>query len=135
MYMRKSNTCSCRLETKRILSVGGLGKVGHPMHGLSVALVVLAENGVLVLGSHLAGRRTLGLGLEQELGSHAQSLHAGSQHLHHRVDGLHSLSLAGLLCGRQSPSVSLLADVSFRVVGVWMVDLGGDLDCQSARRA
>ena len=97
------------LETERVLSVGGLGEVGHSVNGLSVALVVLAENSVLVLGEHGGRRRALGLSLDEKLGGNAELLHAGSENFHDGVDSLHSLSLAGLLCGRQSPSVSLLA--------------------------
>lgn len=99
------------LETKRVLSVGGLGEFGDSVDGLSVTLVVLAENGVLVLGEHGGGRRALGLGLDEESRVHAKLLHAGSKNLHDGVNGSQSLSLTSLLCGRQSPSVSLLAGV------------------------
>ncbi len=70
------------LETKGILSVGSLGEVGHPVNGFSVTLVVLAENGVLVLGEHGRRRRALGLSLDEELGSDAELLHARSQNIH-----------------------------------------------------
>lgn len=73
------------------------------MNALAVALLLLVEQSVLVLGEHLLLTGHLGVPAGHGLGCLTIALESSAQGVDDAVHGAQALALASLLRGRQTP--------------------------------
>ena len=81
----------------------GIGDEGHTVNALPVALLLLVEESVFVLGQHFLLTGHLGIPPGHGLRCLTIALEGSAQGINDAVHGAQTLALAGLLRGGQTP--------------------------------